>query len=60
MARTAAVTVGTANFRNSCAMPESIEGLEKYMEENGSRGLQEARGIFNRYASGAIGRREKL
>ena len=40
MAGAAAVAVGTANFRNPCAMPEIIEGLEKYMEENGIRNLQ--------------------
>ncbi len=29
-------------------MPEIIEGLEKYMEENGISDLQEIRGIVNR------------
>ena len=40
-------TVGTANFRNPCAMPEIIGGLEKYMEENGIRDLKEIRGIVS-------------
>lgn len=48
MAGAAAVAVGTANFRNPYAMPEIIEGLEKYMEENGIMDLQEIRGIVNR------------
>lgn len=45
MAGAAAVAVGTANFRNHYATPEIIEGLEKYMEENGIKDLQEIRGI---------------
>jgi len=48
MAGAAAVAVGTANFRNPYAMPEIIEGLEKYMEENGIKDLREIRGIVNR------------
>ena len=47
MAGAAAVAVGTANFRNSYAMPEIIGGLEKYMEENGIRDLREIRGIVS-------------
>ena len=47
MAGAAAVAVGTANFRNPCAMPEIIGGLEKYMEENGIRDLKEIRGIVS-------------
>lgn len=47
MAGAAAVAVGTANFRNPYAMPEIIEGLEKYMEENGITDLQEIRGIVS-------------
>ena len=43
----AAMAVGTANFRNPCAMPEIIGGLEKYMEENGIRDLKEIRGIVS-------------
>ena len=47
MAGAAAVAVGTANFRNPYAMPEIIEGLEKYMEENGIKDLREIRGIVS-------------
>ena len=47
MAGAAAVAVGTANFRNPCAMPEIIGGLEKYMEENGIQDLKEIRGIVS-------------
>ena len=47
MAGATAVAVGTANFRNPYAMPEIIEGLEKYMDENGIKDLQEIRGIVS-------------
>ena len=47
MAGAAAVVVGTANFRNPCAMPEIIEGLEKHMKENSITNLQEIRGIVS-------------
>jgi len=47
MAGATAVAVGTANFRNPYAMPEIIEELEKYMDENGIKDLQEIRGIVS-------------
>jgi dihydroorotate dehydrogenase (NAD+) catalytic subunit len=43
MAGATAVAVGTANFKNPCAMLEIIEGLEKFMDENGIVDVNEFR-----------------
>ena len=45
MAGATAVSVGTANFTNPYATVEIIEGLERYMKENGVEDIRELIGI---------------
>ena len=45
MAGATAVGVGTANFTNPLAVIHTIEGLTKYVEENGLSSLDEIRGV---------------
>ncbi len=47
MAGATAVAVGTANFSNPFATVEIVEGIEKYMIENGIKDLSEIRGIID-------------
>ena len=47
MAGATAVAVGTANFNNPFATVEVVEGIEKYMIENGIKDLSEIRGIID-------------
>ena len=44
IAGASAVAVGTANFTNPRTIPEVIEGLERYLEEQGLESLEEIRG----------------
>jgi dihydroorotate dehydrogenase (NAD+) catalytic subunit len=41
MAGATAVSVGTANFFNPYATVEIVEGIEKYMQENGVTDMTE-------------------
>lgn len=45
MAGASAVQVGSMTFANPNAMPEIIDGLEQYCEENGIKNIREIRGI---------------
>ncbi len=47
MAGATAVAVGTANFSNPFATVEIVEGIEKFMIENGIKDLSEIRGIID-------------
>jgi len=47
MAGATGVAVGTANFSNPYATVEIVEGIEKYMIENGIKDLSEIRGIID-------------
>ncbi len=47
MAGATAVAVGTANFSNPFATVEIVEGIKKYMIENGIKDLSEIRGIID-------------
>lgn len=47
MAGATAVAVGTANFSNPFATVEIVEGIEKYMIENGIKDLSGIRGIID-------------
>ncbi len=46
MAGAEAVQVGTANFSNPYAAKEIVEGIEKYMKNEGIKDLNEIRGII--------------
>lgn len=41
LAGATAVAVGTANFHNPCATVETVEGIRRYMQENGVRDIKE-------------------
>ncbi|WP_461204733.1 dihydroorotate dehydrogenase [Clostridium sp. DL1XJH146] len=45
MAGAEAIQVGTANFSNPYAAKEIVEGIEKYMQDEGIKDLNEIRGI---------------
>ncbi|MBE6008403.1 MAG: dihydroorotate dehydrogenase, partial [Lachnospiraceae bacterium] len=46
MAGATMVAVGTANFANPYATVEIVEGIEKFMRDNGIKNLAEIRGII--------------
>lgn len=48
MAGATAIQVGTANFINPQVMPEIIRDMEKFMEEQNIKSLDEIRGIIYR------------
>ncbi|NLB61186.1 MAG: dihydroorotate dehydrogenase [Clostridiales bacterium] len=48
MAGATAIQVGTATFANPFAMPQIIEGLEKYCVQNKLENISEIRGIINK------------
>lgn len=50
MAGASAVAVGTANFRNPLAVPEIIQGIAEYMEENNISKLKELIGAARKGA----------
>lgn len=50
IAGAAAVQVGTANFRNPMAMPEIIDGLERYARQLGLSCISELTGTVEEWA----------
>ncbi len=48
MAGATAVAVGTANFRNPTATIEVIEGISKFLEQQGISDVKEIIGCLNR------------
>ena len=47
MAGATGVAIGTANFMNPYTTVEVVEGIEKFMKENGIKDLSEIRGIID-------------
>ena len=45
MAGATAIAVGAANFHNPYATVEIVEGIERYMQEQGIEDINEIRGI---------------
>jgi dihydroorotate dehydrogenase (NAD+) catalytic subunit len=47
MAGATGVSIGTANFVNPRATIETVEGIEKYLKDNGIEDISEIRGIID-------------